>query len=130
MTKALTKQEATIEEQQEKLAQPQTREELAGALLLEEMDLNLASRKLWLNVYEMFVDNGRQVGFWLTRTTWRDLCARVTSVGDFKGPSPCFGNPRVAGDLFNLSSGELKQANAEIPSPGTHKTWRQIAAPP
>ena len=83
-----------------------------------------------MNVYEMFVANESRVGFWLTRTTWRDLCARVTLVGDFKGPAPYFGNPLVAGDLFYVSSGELKQANAEIPSPGTYKTWRQIPAPP
>ena len=62
-----------------------------------------------LNVYEMFVANREQVGFWLTRTTWRDLCARVTFVGDFKGLAPYFGNPRVAGDLFYLSSGQLKR---------------------
>ena len=82
-----------------------------------------------MNVYEMFVANGEQVGFWLTRTTWRDLCARVTFVGKFKGPAPYFGNPRVSGDLFYLRSGQLKQANADIPSPGTYKTWRQIPAP-
>ncbi len=80
-----------------------------------------------MNVYEMFVANGEQVGFWLTRTTWRDLCARVRFFGDFKGPAPCFGNPRVAGDLFYASSGELKQANAEIPSP---ETLQELAPDP
>ena len=82
------------------------------------------------NVYEMFVANGCEVGFWLTRTTWRNLCARVTFVGEFKAAAPCFGNPPVRGDLYFTSSGELKQANAGIPEPGTSKTWRRISAPP
>ncbi len=83
-----------------------------------------------LNVYEMFVANGSQVGFWLTRTVWNDVCARVTFVGELKGPAPFFGNPPVTGDWFYLRSGQLIKANAEIAWPGTYKTWRQIPPPP
>lgn len=83
-----------------------------------------------LNVFQMYVAYGRKPGFWLRRTTWGNTCAKVVSVGTFMGPPPYYGNPPVRADIFNLQTGELKEANARIPVPGTYKTWRQIAPPP
>jgi hypothetical protein len=82
-----------------------------------------------MNVYQMWMtsrDNAE--GVWLTRTTWPGVCVRVTSVGEIKGPSPFFGNPKVLGDLYDMD-GTLKQSGVSLPMPGTSKTWRQIPAP-
>lgn len=81
------------------------------------------------NLFEMFVANGARPGFWLRRTTWSNSCARVTSVGPLTGPAPYFGNPNVYADLYDLTSGELREANARLPAAGTYKTWRQIEPP-
>lgn len=82
-----------------------------------------------LNVFQMYVANGGKVGLWLRRTTWGNTCAQVTSVGEFKGPPPYYGNPVVLADIYDLTTGELKQEGARIPVPGTFKTWRQIDPP-
>lgn len=82
-----------------------------------------------MNVFEMYVANGRRPGFWLRRTTWGNTCAKVTSVGELKGKPPYYGNPKVLADIFDLQTGDLKEAGAVIPVPGTYKTWRRIQPP-
>lgn len=82
-----------------------------------------------LNVFEMFVANGEQAGFWIRRTTWGNTCARVTFIGPLNGPAPYYGNPVVLADIHDLQSGELIDRGATIPVPGTYKTWRQIGPP-
>lgn len=81
------------------------------------------------NIFEMYVANGSQPGFWLRRTTWANSCARVTSVGPLTGPAPYYGNPKVRADVFDLASGKLREANAHLPAAGTYKTWRKIDPP-
>lgn len=81
------------------------------------------------NIFQMYVANGRQPGFWIRRTTWGDTCAKIVSVGPLTGPPPYFGNPKVHADIFNLRSGALKETGARIPAAGTYKTWRQIDPP-
>ncbi len=81
------------------------------------------------NVFEMYVANGMRPGFWLRRTTWGNTCARVVDVGEIKGPAPYFGNPKVHADIYDLRTGELKEARARIPAAGTYKTWRLVDAP-
>lgn len=81
------------------------------------------------NIFEMFVENGSRPGFWLRRTTWGNSCAQVVSVGEFKGPPPYYGNPKVLADIFDLATGELKERSTKLPVPGTYKTWRQIDPP-
>ncbi len=81
------------------------------------------------NVFQMYVANEKQPGFWLRRTTWGNTCARVISVGEFTGPPPYFGNPTVLADIFDLQTGELLERSARLPAPGTYKTWRQIDTP-
>lgn len=81
------------------------------------------------NLFQMFVANGSQPGFWLRRTTWGNSCARVTSVGPFTGPAPYYGNPKVHADIYDLTTGELREANARLPAAGTYKTWRLIDPP-
>jgi hypothetical protein len=82
-----------------------------------------------LNVFQMYVANKLKAGFWLRRTTWKNTCAQVTSVGEFKGPPPYYGNPAVLCDIYDLRTGVLKERGAKIPVPGTYKTWRHIAPP-
>jgi hypothetical protein len=82
-----------------------------------------------LNVYEMYVANGKQPGFWLRRANWGNICARVVRVGEFTEGPPYYGNPGVWADVFDLSTGRLKEANVKIPVPGMYKTWRQIDPP-
>lgn len=82
-----------------------------------------------LNVFQMYAANNQQPGFWLRRTTWGSTCARVTSVGEFKGPPPYYGNPVMLADIYELRTGELKENGAKLPVPGTYKTWRQIDPP-
>lgn len=79
------------------------------------------------NVFEMFVAHGGP-GFWVRRTTWDATCARVVRVGALTGPPPYYGNPSVIMDVYSLD-GSLKDAAAQLPVPGTFKTWRQIEAP-
>ena len=66
---------------------------------------------------------------WITRTTWSNMCAHVTSVGEIKGPAPYYGNPEVRANIYN-GSGQCTQRGALISVPGTYKTWRQISTPP
>src|SRR4029453_7005969 len=79
------------------------------------------------NVFEMYVAHG-DAGFWVRRTTWGGSCARVIRVGAITGPPPSYGNPTVLMDIYSLN-GELSQAAATMPVPGTYKTWRQIDPP-
>lgn len=79
------------------------------------------------NVYQMWFAI-QPAHLWITRTTWSNLCARVTSIGEVKGPAPYFGNPKVMADIYN-GAGQCTQRGAVISVPGTYKTWRQISEP-
>ncbi len=81
------------------------------------------------NVYQMWESNGLQVGFWVTRTTWSGKVARVTRIGEPKGPAPYFGNPKVHADLYDERNGRLIESGMEITAAGTYKTWRRAAQP-
>jgi hypothetical protein len=82
-----------------------------------------------MNVYEMYVEHGKMPGFWLRRTTWGNTCAKVTSVGELKGRPPYYGNPEVRADIYDLYTGDMKEAEVVVPVPGTYKTWRLIQPP-
>jgi hypothetical protein len=82
-----------------------------------------------VNIFQMYVANGELPGFWVRRTTWEDSCARVTSIGPFKGPAPYYGNPIVLADFFDVQTAEMKDEGARLPVPGTYKTWRQMDPP-
>lgn len=79
------------------------------------------------NVFQMFIAHGGP-GFWVRRTTWGTTCARVVRVGAMTGPAPYFGNPSVLMDVYTLG-GQIKDEAAQLPVPGTYKTWRKIEAP-
>ena len=79
------------------------------------------------NIFQMFVAHGG-AGFWVRRTTWGATCSRVVRVGAMTGPAPYFGNPSVLMDVYTLN-GQLKDEAAQLPVPGTYKTWRKTEAP-
>lgn len=79
------------------------------------------------NVYQMWFVTQPET-LWITRTTWANLCAKVTFVGEVKGPSPYYGNPVVKADVYN-AAGQCTQCETDISAPGTYKTWRQISEP-
>jgi hypothetical protein len=81
------------------------------------------------NVFQMYVANGKQTGFWLRRTTWGNTCAQVVHVGKLSEKPPYYGNPVVRADIYDLWSGKPQQLNVRLPCPGTYKTWRQIEPP-
>lgn len=59
-------------------------------------------------------------------------CARVTSVGALPVLRPItayYGNPKVRADSFDLTTGELREANARLPAAGIYKTQRMIDPP-
>jgi hypothetical protein len=81
------------------------------------------------NVFQMYVANGKQTGFWLRRTTWGNTCAQVVHVGELSEKPPYYGNPVVRANIYDLRSGKPQRLNVRIPCPGTYKTWRQIDPP-
>lgn len=58
-----------------------------------------------MNVYEMYVEHGKQPGFWLTRTTWGNTIARSKQVGELQGRPPNYGNSEVV--VFDLQTGKV-----------------------
>lgn len=82
-----------------------------------------------VNVYQMFDSANRQLGFWITRTTWSGKVARIVFVGELKGSPPYYGNPKVLADLYDAETGALISRRIEITAPGTYKTWRSVPTP-
>lgn len=83
-----------------------------------------------VNLYDIYIANDKKVGFWVKRRTWGDMCARVTFVGELERRGAWYGGAVVRADIFHFASGELKEANAELPSPGSLVTWQRIPPPP
>jgi hypothetical protein len=94
----------------------------------DAMDTNDWQNSTGQNVYEMFVEND-EPDFWVRRITWGGTCARVIRVGEMTKPGPYFGSPSVLMDVYSLD-GNLKEGLAQLPVPGTYKTWRKYHAPP
>jgi hypothetical protein len=67
------------------------------------------------NVLQMYVAHGGP-GFWVRRTTWGAICARVIRVGALTAPAPYFGNPSVLMDAYTLD-GELREGLAQSQFP-------------
>ena len=88
---------------------------------------NMLKQEPQPNVYQMWFASQPEP-LWITRTTWASLCAKVTFVGEVKGPAPYYGNPTVKADIYN-TAGQCTQRGADISAPGTYKTWRQISEP-
>jgi len=81
-----------------------------------------------LNVYQMYVQNDRQVPFWLTRTTWGGTIAKVIHVGELRGSAPYYGNPAVLAEFYDVATGHLKNTDS-VSAAGTYKTWRLAQVP-
>lgn len=79
------------------------------------------------NVFEMLVANGGP-DFWVRRITWGGTCARVIGAGEFTRLGPYYGNPSVLMDVYTVD-GVLHDGLAQLPVPGTFKSWRRIDPP-
>ena len=82
-----------------------------------------------MNIYEMYVEHWRQPGFWVRRTTWGNTIAKIKHVGELSGRAPYYGNPEVVAVVFDLHTGEVKDAHFVIDTAGTYKTWRWVQPP-
>ena len=85
------------------------------------------------NVYEMYIENGCQTGYWVQRNSWGNTCARVKMIGGRRsgplpGAAPYFLNVAVHVDIYDLWTGALKQSDALLSCPGTF-AYTRIAAP-
>lgn len=82
-----------------------------------------------MNIYEMYVEHWKQPGFWIRRTTWGNTIAKIKHVGELSGRPPYYGNPEVVAAVFDLHTGEVKDAHFVIDTAGTYKTWRWVHPP-
>ena len=83
-----------------------------------------------MNIYEMYVKNNNQVGFWIQKDSWHKNIAKVVEIdnktsGSLKGRSPYYNNPIVLVDVYDIDTMELavNWDNPErymISSPGTY----------
>lgn len=81
------------------------------------------------NVYQMYIANGNQAGFYVRRANWKPgTYARVVSIdgresGPLTGRAPYFGNPTVLVDFYN-SDGTVRASGQELSSPGNYSYSR------
>jgi hypothetical protein len=88
------------------------------------------SRRAAESIYDMYLAHRCQVGFWIKRKTWGDLCAQVTFVGELEPRAPAYGQPPVRADVYHFRSGVLKQADVEITAAASSSRWQEIPPPP
>ena len=81
------------------------------------------------NIFDMYVENGYELGFWVMRTTWRNICEQIIHVGPFTGPAPDYGNPTVTADIYDRHTGKLNKRTSHLSGAATYKTWRRIDPP-
>lgn len=86
-----------------------------------------------MNVYEMYVANGNKAGFWIVRDSWANTIALVRTVanghsGDLPGDPPYFRNCCVVVDVFERSTGRVRDEAIELSCPGTYG-YRQVESP-
>ena len=76
-----------------------------------------------MNVYQMYVSNGNQAGFFIRRNSWSDdsffLVKKIgrKSKGVLDGVPPYFENQRVTGDYY--FKGQLYDSKAVVSCAGT-----------
>jgi hypothetical protein len=80
------------------------------------------------NVFSLFFANERKLGFWIRRWTWTNTCAQVVAIANFKGPPPYYGNPAVTADIYDLTTGELRERVERLTCAGSYQ-WEMISAP-
>lgn len=72
-----------------------------------------------LNIYQMYVANGNQAGFFVKRNSWSWQIAEVLTIngnssGELEGNAPYFNNPKVIGRFVDSDK------SFEITSAGTY----------
>lgn len=89
-----------------------------------------------MNVYQMYVENGNAVGFWVQRQTWGYTVACVLSIGDqvaghLIGVPPYYGNPEVLAEFWKIDVDGARVERLDVDvlrGPGNY-TYRRIDPP-
>ena len=73
-----------------------------------------------MNIYEMYINNGNKVGFWVKKNSWHNYVAKVVLIngkieGSLPGRSPYFNNCSVLVDIYDLDTMELSKNWAGSP---------------
>lgn len=80
-----------------------------------------------MNIYQMYLEN-RGAGFWVRRSRWERTVARITFVDPLEGRAPYYNNPQVLADVYDLTTGALREANAIVRCAGNY-TYEQVDPP-
>lgn len=81
------------------------------------------------NIYQMYTDNNKSIGFFVRRDSWSSIYAKVVSIagkesGPLEGSAPYYGNPTVMMLVYN-NDGTIKSGPEEMSCPGTY-AYEQI----
>ena len=63
-----------------------------------------------MTIYRLYAENGNRAGFWVQHRTWKNLCARVRSVGGMEsgklpGKAPLHDCATIHLECFDVRSG-------------------------
>jgi hypothetical protein len=86
-----------------------------------------------VTIYRLYTENGNRAGFWVQHRTWKNLCARVRSVGGrefgkLPGKAPLHNNATISIECFDVRSGRPAPI-AESDEQLTDKNFVSIAEP-
>ena len=76
------------------------------------------------NLYQMYVQNGNKVGFYVIRNSWSNHYAKVIEIGgqtagELSGEPPYYDNPPAVGELYSLNTGRCIKKREALTCPGT-----------
>jgi len=86
-----------------------------------------------MTIYRLYDQNGRRAGFWVQHRDWKNLCARVETVGgrdsgSLPGSAPLHENAPVVVTGFDVRSGRPIPLGPCLDEPHD-RHFRQIAEP-
>ena len=87
-----------------------------------------------MTIYRLYCENGNRAGFWVQHRSWRNLCARVQSIGGQKfgvlpGESPRHHDAVIRIVCFDVRSGRQTELEALAMDLGD-RNFSMIARPP
>ena len=89
-----------------------------------------------MTIFRLYVENGDRAGFWVQHRNWRNICARVLSVGGrqlgrLPGKPPNYGLPDVRVRWYDIRSGRpVPPPTAMVAEPEYRETEIDFDAPP
>ncbi len=87
-----------------------------------------------MTLYRLYCENGNRAGFWVQHRSWRNLCARVQSIGGQKigplpGRSPFYDDAPIRITCFDVRSGRQSDTEA-LAMDLADRNFSMIAQPP